>query len=135
MTQSVHSIDILIAHEGETTGALMAERLSDAGYRVAQANHLDQGFDVLYARKPQMVVVSARMPERGALKLAMAAKARGAKLLVLDDLDSPHETTPSIRAFTDARFLRRRLSRAQMIEATAALIGPAGAEPSAAAAA
>jgi hypothetical protein len=75
------------------------------------------------------------MPERGALKLAMAAKARGAKLLVLDNPDSPHETTPSIRAFTDARFLRRRHSRSGMIAAAVALIGPAGAEPDTAAAA
>lgn len=123
MTQSQSPIDILIAHEGEATRRSLALSLTEAGYSVGEASHLDAGFDALYGRKPQLAIVSARLPNRAALKLALAAKARGAKLLVMDDRAAPHETAPSIRAFTDAQFVQRRTSRGRMVQAAAALIG------------
>ncbi len=127
MTQTHSPVDILVAHESWTTGYMMAERLEAVGYRVANVCALEKGFDALYGLKPQLVVINARMPDRAALKLALAAKARGAKLLVIDDKAKPHETSFSIRAFTDAQFLPRRRARGSMEEAAAALIGPAAA--------
>lgn len=135
MTQSLQSVDILVAHESVTLRRLLASTLSDAGYVVAEAGHLEAGFDALYAGKPQLAIINARMPNRTALKLALAAKAQGAKLLVIDDKASPHETSLSIGAFTDARFVNRRNARGRMVEAAAALIGPAGLSQDAAAAA
>jgi DNA-binding NtrC family response regulator len=124
MTPSHSSATILLAHESAPARALIAEKLTAAGYAVAEADHLDQGFDVLYGLKPALAIINARMPDRAALKLAMAAKARGMKLLVIDDHAAPHETSPSIRAFTDARVLQRRTVRARVVQATQALVGP-----------
>jgi DNA-binding NtrC family response regulator len=130
---SLSPIDILIAHESVASRRTLAVSLTAAGYVVAEAGHLEAGFDALYGGKPQLAIVNARMPNRAALKLALAAKARGAKLLVIDDSADPHETALSIRAFTDAHFVERRGAIARMAKAAAAIIGPPGAEPSAAA--
>jgi CheY-like chemotaxis protein len=124
MTPSPTPPTILLAHESASARAVIAQALTGAGYAVAEADHLDQGFDVLYGLKPTLAILNARMPERAALKLAMAAKARGLKLLVIDDAAAPHETTPSIRAFTDAAFLQRRTARARVVKAAEALVGP-----------
>ncbi len=135
MTQSLPSIDILVAHESVALRRLLASTLSRAGYVVAEVGHLDAGFDALYASKPQLAIINARMPNRAALKLALAANARGAKLLVIDDKASPQETSLSIRTFTDAQLLNRRNVQGRVVEAAVALIGPAGLSQDAAAAA
>jgi DNA-binding NtrC family response regulator len=120
-----HSIDILIAHESSATSSTMAERLTSAGFRVALAHNLSQGFDALYGEKPQLAIISSRMRDRAALKLALASQARGAKVIVIDDQASPHETSASIRAFTNARFIQRRAALSRLLQDAQALLGEA----------
>lgn len=96
MTQSLQSVDILVAHESVTLRRLLASTLSDAGYVVAEAGHLEAGFDALYASKPQLAIINARMPNRTALKLAGVRIAR--ELQALSGERHPRGVQPARRA-------------------------------------
>lgn len=128
MTQAHFSGPILLAHDEPKARAALARGLAGAGYSVVEASVLDEGFDLLYAERPAVAIVHAGLPDGAALKLGMAARARGAKVLVLDAAGEPSGAAMTMQVFADATRVQAPLTSKAVTLAVGRAIGtPVGA--------
>ncbi|MFZ4121350.1 MAG: response regulator [Caulobacterales bacterium] len=123
MTNTIERGQILLAHDEPKLRAGFARALANAGYGVVETGALEEGFDLLYAARPALAIVDANLPDHAALKLAMAASARGAKVIVLDSANEPTDATLTMQVFASARQLDKPVAPRTLTQAVLAVIG------------
>lgn len=102
MTHPATTASVLIALPQRRAREALKRSLERDGRSVFAAVGVDDGFDALYAHRPAMVVVDMSLQDRAALKLALAASARGAKVVSVERDDACADDAAAIRVFAGA---------------------------------